>query len=399
MSYYQSNQNNRFSNRNRNNNYGSRKKRSFGQYIDPSKFIRVAKPVKNEEYVPENNFSDFEVNVLISNNLQKMGYVSPSPIQDKTIPVALTGKDVVGIANTGTGKTAAFLIPVINKLMNDRSSRALILAPTRELAEQIEEQTRDIAKGSGLLGALLIGGVSMQPQLRDLRSNPQIIIGTPGRVKDHIERRTLKINDTNVVVLDEVDRMLDMGFIDDITEILNQTSSDRQSFFFSATMEGKVKTHIDNFSNNPVNIMVKTGDTSENVHQNVVHYITKDEKLEKLHDILTSEDTAKTLIFDDTHRNVEKLNDELINRGFKSDAIHGGKSQAQRQRALKKFKDSHVKVLVATDVAARGIDVSDITHVVNFSVPQSYDDYVHRIGRAGRAGRVGHALTFIEKRY
>ena len=400
MSYYQSNQNSRFSNnRNRNNNYCSRKKRSLGQYIDPSKFIRVAKPVKNEEYVPENNFSDFEVNVLISYNLQKMGFVSPSPIQDKTIPVALTGKDVVGIANTGTGKTAAFLIPVINKLMNDRSSRALILAPTRELAEQIEEQTRDIAKGSGLLGALLIGGVSMQPQLRDLRSNPQIIIGTPGRVKDHIERRTLKINDTNVVVLDEVDRMLDMGFIDDITEILNQTSSDRQSFFFSATMEGKVKTHIDNFSNNPVNIMVKTGDTSENVHQNVVHYITKDEKLEKLHDILTSEDTAKTLIFDDTHRNVEKLNDELINRGFKSDAIHGGKSQAQRQRALKKFKDSHVKVLVATDVAARGIDVSDITHVVNFSVPQSYDDYVHRIGRAGRAGRVGHALTFIEKRY
>jgi superfamily II DNA/RNA helicase len=399
MSYYQSNQNNRFNNRNRNNNYGSRKKRSFGQYIDPSKFIRVAKPVKNEEYIPENKFTDFDVDVLISNNLERMGYVNPSPIQDKTIPVALTGKDVVGIANTGTGKTAAFLIPVVNKLMNDRSSRALILAPTRELAEQIEDQTRDIAKGSGLTGALLIGGVSMQPQLRDLRSNPQIIIGTPGRVKDHIERRTLKINDTNIVVLDEVDRMLDMGFIDDITEILNQTSSDRQSFFFSATMEGKVKIHIDNFSNNPVNIMVKTGDTSENVHQNVVHYITKDEKLEKLHDILTSEDTSKTLIFDDTHRNVEKLNDELLNRGFKSDAIHGGKSQAQRQRALKKFKDSHVKVLVATDVAARGIDVSDITHVVNFSVPQSYDDYVHRIGRAGRAGRVGHALTFIEKRY
>jgi len=400
MSYYQSNQNSRFSNRNRsNNNFSSRKKRSFGQYIDPSKFIRIAKPVKSEEYIPENNFSDFEVNELISNNLQRMGYVSPSPIQDKTIPIALSGKDIVGIANTGTGKTAAFLIPVVNKLMNDRSSRALILAPTRELAEQIEEQTREIAKGSGITGALLIGGVSMQPQLRDLRSNPQIIIGTPGRVKDHIERRTFKINDTNIVVLDEVDRMLDMGFIDDITEILNQTASEKQSFFFSATMEGKVKTHIDNFSTDPVNIMVKTGDTSENVHQNVVHYNTKDEKLEKLHDILTSEDTAKTLIFDDTHRNVERLNDELLNRGFKSDAIHGGKSQAQRQRALKKFKDSHVKVLVATDVAARGIDVSDITHVVNFSVPQSYDDYVHRIGRAGRAGRVGHALTFIEKRY
>ena len=351
-----------------------------------------------EVYVPENKFADFVVDPLIAVNLKAMGYELPSPIQDKTIPVALTGRDIVGIANTGTGKTAAFLIPVIDKLMKNRNSKVIILAPTRELAEQIEEQTRAIAKGSGLMGALLMGGVSMQPQLSDLRKNPQIIIGTPGRVKDHIERRTLKIADVNVVVLDEVDRMLDMGFIDDITEILNATNQDRQSFFFSATLEGKVRTSIEDFSKDPVHIMVKTGDTSDNVHQNVVNYNTKDEKINKLYDILNDEKVSKTLIFDDTHHNVERLNDELRSRGFDSEAIHGGKSQAQRQRALKKFKDSNVKVLVATDVAARGIDVSDITHVVNFSLPQTYQDYVHRIGRAGRAGRVGHALTFVEQR-
>jgi len=397
MSYSQSN-NSRYNNRDRSSSYGSRSKRNTRQYIDPNKFIKTAKMSEAEVYVPENKFSDFKVNPLIAANLAQMGYELPSPIQDKTIPVALTGKDVVGIANTGTGKTAAFLIPVIDKLLNEKNSRVIILAPTRELAEQIEEQCRAIAKGSGLMGALLMGGVSMQPQLSDLRKNPQIIIGTPGRVKDHIERRTLKIADVNVVVLDEVDRMLDMGFIDDITEILNATNQDRQSFFFSATMEGRVKTSIDTFSNDPVHIMVKTGDTSDNVHQNVVAYNTKDEKMNKLHDILNEEKVSKTLIFDDTHRNVEKLNDELRSRGFDSEAIHGGKSQAQRQRALKNFKDSRVKVLVATDVAARGIDVSDITHVVNFSLPQTYQDYVHRIGRAGRAGRVGHALTFVEQR-
>lgn len=397
MSYSQSN-NSRYNNRDRSSSYGSRSKRNTRQYIDPNKFIKTAKMSEAEVYVPENKFSDFKVNPLIAANLAQMGYELPSPIQDKTIPVALTGKDVVGIANTGTGKTAAFLIPVIDKLLNEKNSRVIILAPTRELAEQIEEQCRAIAKGSGLMGALLMGGVSMQPQLSDLRKNPQIIIGTPGRVKDHIERRTLKIADVNVVVLDEVDRMLDMGFIDDITDILNATNQDRQSFFFSATMEGRVKTSIDTFSNDPVHIMVKTGDTSDNVHQNVVAYNTKDEKMNKLHDILNEEKVSKTLIFDDTHRNVEKLNDELRSRGFDSEAIHGGKSQAQRQRALKNFKDSRVKVLVATDVAARGIDVSDITHVVNFSLPQTYQDYVHRIGRAGRAGRVGHALTFVEQR-
>jgi superfamily II DNA/RNA helicase len=227
--------------------------------------------------------------------------------------------------------------------------------------------------------------------------NPQIVIGTPGRIKDHATQGSLNLGRFNIVVLDEVDRMLDMGFINDISHILKLTASNRQSFFFSATLDSRVKTIIEGFSSDPVHIIVKTGDTSNNVEQNIVTYMGKEEKIKKLHELLIQDGVTKTLVFDDTHRSVEKLSKELEMRGFITDAIHGGKSQAQRQKALKRFKDNQIKILVATDVAARGIDVADITHVVNYSTPQTYGDYVHRIGRAGRAGRLGYALTFIEK--
>jgi ATP-dependent RNA helicase RhlE len=367
------------------------------EYIHPSRFIQSAKPLTDEPYTPINNFADFDINPLIKSNLIAKGFDVPSPIQDQTIPLGLAGKDVVGIANTGTGKTAAFAVPMLHRLMSDTQSHALILAPTRELASQIEDECRSIAKTSGLRGALLIGGVAMGPQLKDLRNNPRIVIGTPGRIKDHAERGTLNLAKFNIVVLDEVDRMLDMGFINDIRHILNQTNPARQFFFFSATLDSKVRTIIDGFANSPVHIMVKTGDTSDNVEQNIVTYGGRDEKITKLHDLLLQGDVAKTLVFDDTHRSVERLCKELQIRGFEVDAIHGGKSQAQRQRALQRFRDNQVNVLVATDVAARGIDVVDITHVINYSQPQSYGDYVHRIGRAGRAGRQGYALTFVEK--
>ncbi len=365
-------------------------------YIHPSKFIQGAKPRLEEAYTPMHSFQDFEVDELIKRNLQVMGFQDPSPIQDQAIPHGLAGKNILGIANTGTGKTAAFAIPVLHRLITEPTTKAIILAPTRELAEQIEQQCRQIGKGSGLDGALLIGGTAMGPQLRDLRYNPRIIIGTPGRIKDHLERGSLKISDCNLVVLDEVDRMLDMGFVHDITHILSHTNGARQSFYFSATLDARVKGIIENFSENPIHISVKSGDTSDNVDQNIVTHNVAD-KLDKLHDILIDETTAKTIIFDDTHRTVERLSKELAARGFLADSIHGGKTQSQRQRVLKKFKSSEVKVLVATDVAARGLDVSDITHVINYSLPQTYDDYVHRIGRTGRAGRVGYALTFIEK--
>ncbi len=385
-------------NRNKRPTYGRSSSRGpKKEYINPTRFIQSAKPVDGTEYQPTHSFVDFNLNPLLLSNLNEKGFTVPSAIQDQTIPLGMLGKDIVGIANTGTGKTAAFAVPILNQLLSQKNAAALIMAPTRELAEQIEEQCRSIAKNSGIFGALLIGGVAMGPQIRALGKKPQIVIGTPGRIKDHSERGTLNLSNYNIVVLDEVDRMLDMGFINDIRHILSKTAQKRQSFFFSATFDSKVKTIIDGFSVDPVQVMVKTGDTSDFVDQNIVTYAGSEEKIRKLQDLLLDKTVTKTLVFDDTHRSVERLCKELQLRGFDADALHGGKSQSQRQRALKRFRDNQVKVLVATDVAARGIDVVDITHVVNYSLPQSYGDYVHRIGRAGRAGRAGYALTFVEK--
>jgi ATP-dependent RNA helicase RhlE len=368
-----------------------------GQYIDPSRFVKAAVPViVGEEYVPMHTFAEFEVNDTLKANIIAKGYTTPTPIQDQTIPVALEGYDVIGIANTGTGKTAAFALPALHHLMTFADSRALIVAPTRELAQQIEQECRSIAKSSGLRGALLIGGSAMGPQLRDLRAKPRIVIGTPGRIKDHQRQGTLDLSNFNIIVLDEVDRMLDMGFVDDVREILNSLSAERQSFFFSATLDTRVKNLIHTFAKDPVTISLKVGETADSVHQDVVRYAGNMEKMQKLHDILINNGVEKAIVFDETQRSVERLSNELIARGFDADAIHGGKSQGQRQRALDKFKQNKIKILVATDVAARGIDVKDISHVINYGMPQTYDDYVHRIGRAGRAGKTGHALTFVQ---
>lgn len=364
--------------------------------IHPSRFIKPARPTEQVEYTPTNAFADFDVHELLHANIVKKGFVTPSPIQDQAIPHGLAGRDVIGIANTGTGKTVAFAVPMLHRLMNNPASSALIMAPTRELAEQILEECKMLARGSGLFGALLIGGAAMGPQLRDLQRKPSVVIGTPGRIKDHLERGSLNLSKFDHIVLDEVDRMLDMGFVNDMRDILAQVASDRQSYFFSATLDPKVRSLIADFSKDPVMISVKTGDTTDSVEQNVVTYGSNTDKIEKLHDLLVTDAAARVLIFDDTQRSVERLSITLQERGFKADSIHGGKSQGQRQRALSKFKASQTNVLVATDVAARGIDVSDITHVINYSTPQSYSDYVHRIGRAGRAGKTGIALTFIE---
>lgn len=364
--------------------------------IHPSRFIKAARVIEAETYTPTHAFADFAMAEIIQSNLRANNILTPSPIQDQAIPVGLNGSDIVGIANTGTGKTLAFAVPVLDKLINNRQSRALIIAPTRELAQQIEEQFKLIGRTSGLSGTLLIGGSSMGIQLRDLRNKPSVVIGTPGRIKDHIERGTLVLQNFDTLVLDEFDRMLDMGFLPDVRFILEKLHDTRQSFFFSATLDARVRGLISEFSKDPVTISVKTSETTDSVEQNIVTYSSRDDKIDKLHDLLIGNKETKVLVFDDTQRSVERLSDELVARGFRSDAIHGGKSQGQRQRALQRFKKSEVTVLVATDVAARGIDVPDITHVINYSTPSSYDDYVHRIGRAGRAGRTGHALTFIE---
>lgn len=379
--------------------YTQKPKASRGktEYIDPARFIKAASATETEAYEPTHVFTDFALEPLLKQNLTDKSYITPSPVQDQAIPAGLQGRDVIGVASTGTGKTAAFALPILQKLITDRQSHALIIAPTRELAQQIEQECKGLAKGSGLFGTVLIGGTGMGSQLQDLRRSPRIVIGTPGRIKDHLERGSLRLSRFNLVVLDEVDRMLDMGFVRDVTTILSQTNDQqRQCFFFSATMDNKVRALLDAFTNDPVTISLKGSAASENVHQDVVRYQGSSEKIDKLHDLLIKQEVTKVIVFDETQRGVERLSKELIARGFSAESIHGGKSQGQRQRALAKFKENQINVLVATDVAARGIDVADISHVVNFSIPKVYDDYIHRIGRAGRAGNVGHALTFVE---
>lgn len=361
-------------------------------YIDPSRFVKVATPQEQTAHEAKHQFTDFGLNQLLVRNLERKGFKTPSPIQDQAIPEILAGHDIIGIADTGTGKTAAFAVPLIHAIMNS-NGKVLVVAPTRELAQQIDEEFYVLSKDSNMRRAVLIGGSGMGRQVSDLRRNPRVVIGTPGRIKDHIERRNLELGSFNCVVLDEVDRMLDMGFVNDVRKILSNLAEKRQSLFFSATLDSRIKSLIETFANNPVLISVKTGETGENIHQDVVRVSGR--KIEHLHDVLINKNVGKAIIFDDTQRSVESLSKELVARGFNADAIHGGKSQGQRRRALDKFKANQVNILVATDVAARGIDVVDITHVINYSTPQSYDDYVHRIGRAGRAGKIGYALTFV----
>lgn len=390
--------------RNRNRHYSGRSRKGpqsrrgpKKENIHPSKFVQAAKSHKTEEYVPEHAFADFKLHPQLKQNIAERNFKQPSPIQDQIIPHGIDGRDVIGIADTGTGKTMAFAIPLLNQLMKNRENKAIVIAPTRELAEQVLQECLSLTSGSRIRWALLIGGSSMGRQLQDMSRRPNLVIGTPGRIKDHIERGSLKIQFYNMVVLDEVDRMLDMGFVNDMRAIVGSMSPDKQSYFFSATIDTRVRGIIEEFSINPVEISIKTGSTSENVEQDVVHYHDEEHKLETLSSLLQGQDILKTLIFDDTRGKVDKLSKRLNQQGILSEAIHGGRSQGQRKRALNNFKDSKVRVLVATDVAARGIDVSDITHVINYSTPQTYDDYVHRIGRAGRAGKKGHALTFVAK--
>ena len=368
-----------------------------GQYINPTRFVKVANPATPEDYTAQYKFSDFKVDPRLQANIRRKGYEIPTPIQDQTIPLGLDGKDVIGLANTGTGKTAAFLVPILHRLMTDRDARALIVAPTRELAQQIETERRALSRDGGVYGALLIGGSSYGPQLSDLRRNPNIVVGTPGRIKDHLEQRSLDLTRFNLVVLDEVDRMLDMGFLPDVKQLLSKLAEKRQSFYFSATMDQRVGGLIDGFSPEAVSVSVRRGDTSENVHQDIIPYTDKTNKLEALHTLLIEPLVSKTIIFESTQRGVERLERELKDRGFDVAAMHGGKTQGQRRRALDAFKGGSVKIMIATDVAARGIDVADISHVVNYGMPQTYEDYTHRIGRAGRAGKVGYALTFVER--
>lgn len=369
----------------------------YGAYIDVSKFVnKVVSTEETVDYRAEHSFSDFNLQEILHRNITAKGYVTPTPIQDRTIPHIARGLDIVGIANTGTGKTGAFLIPLINKILLNPEEKVLIVVPTRELANQIDEELRDFAKNSNLFSALCIGGASIGNQIRELRYHNQFIIGTPGRLKDLMEQGVLNLSGFKTVVLDEADRMLDMGFIADIRLMLSKMSKERHTVFFSATLSPKIEKLIGEFLREPVRISVKTGDTSKNVHQDLVRIPQGKMKIDVLEELLRQADFSKVLVFGRTKHGVEKLSIELAKRGFKAESIHGNKRQRERQRSLDLFKHDQAQVLIATDVAARGLDISGVTHVINFDLPATYEDYVHRIGRTGRGDKLGKALTFVE---
>ena len=370
--------------------------RAFGaQNINVSKFINKAVPVEAEvAYVPDNKFCDFIIDQRLKQNIITKGYVTPTLIQDKTIPHILAGKDVVGIANTGTGKTGAFLVPLIQKVILNKFEKILVVVPTRELAVQINQELRSFVTNLGIYSACCVGGASIGAQIAELRRQNNFVIGTPGRLKDLINRSFIKPGQFNTIVLDEADRMLDMGFIADMKFIMAKMPVKRHTLFFSATMSKEIEVLIKQFLHEPVVVSVRTGDTSKNVDQDIVR--VSGDKLTALENLLKQSGFYKVLIFGRTKHGVEKLSKKLIEKGFKADSIHGNKPHSKRQRALNAFKDNSVAILVATDVAARGLDIPDVSHVINYDVPATYDDYVHRIGRTGRGDKKGKALTFVE---
>lgn len=373
------------------------KGRPRGAFIHPSKFVNKAVAKQEEQpYEAKHTFDDFPFSAQLKANIAKKGYVTPSAIQDQAIPHIIEGKDVIGLANTGTGKTAAFVLPIIERLLGlAPGPSVLVMAPTRELAQQIDEELRSFTKGLQIYTAICVGGTNMDRQIRDLKRRPHVVIGTPGRLKDLIQRRVLKLRDMTTLVLDEADRMLDMGFINDIRDIASAMPRDRQTLFFSATITPTIEKLVQDFLRDPVTVSVRTAETSEHVEQDIVE-AHKDEKIDVLVNMLSDEAFEKVLVFGETKFGVQRLADALTKAGHPSAAIHGNKTQPQRQRALRAFKNQDVKVLVATDVAARGLDIPNVSHVINFDQPATYEDYVHRIGRTGRGGARGSAFTFIQ---
>ncbi len=370
--------------------------RNPGERIDINRFVNKAVIIEEQKaYIPVHQFDDFNIEESLKKNIATKGYKIPTAIQDSSIPDVLKGRDVIGIANTGEGKTAAFLIPLINKMIKHPNAKVLVVIPTRELALQIDEEFMGFSRGLGIYSVLLVGGASIGMQIERLRRKVRMVIGTPGRIKDLLERGELNLAGFDNLVLDEADRMLDMGFINDIKFLIAKLPRERHTLFFSATFSREIEQLAGTLLHDPLKISVKKHDTSRNVEQDVVRVRSKEEKFATLCNLLRSPGFGKVLVFGRTKHGVEKLSIALSREGFKTTSIHGNKSQPQRQQALKSFKDEKVQIMVATDVAARGLDIPNVTHVINYELPQSYDDYVHRIGRTGRAGKGGTALTFV----
>lgn len=383
-----------------NRSYGAKntspKRRRVSVFSDVSKFINKAIPLTETlPYVATNSFASFPIDERLRQNIIKTGYTKPTPVQDEAIPHVLLGRDLVGIANTGTGKTAAFIIPLIDKVIKDKKQKILVVAPTRELALQINQELIKFATGLSVFSVCTVGGMPIFRQINDLRRNHSFVIGTPGRIKDLIDRGNLKLDGFETIVLDEADRMLDMGFINDMRFLMNAMPKNRHTLFFSATLSPDINNIIAEFLHQPASVSVKTGDTASGIDQDVI-YVKNEPKFDLLHGLLIKPEFNKVLIFGRTKFGVEKLSKLLTAKGLKAESIHGNKNHMQRQRALSQFKENRSQILVATDVAARGLDIPNVSHVINYELPSTYEDYIHRIGRTGRGGKGGVALTFID---
>ncbi|HEV2316654.1 MAG TPA: DEAD/DEAH box helicase [Thermoplasmata archaeon] len=345
----------------------------------------------------QSSFDELELHPTLKKGIREMGYQSPTPIQSRAIPAALTGRDMIGTAQTGTGKTAAFLLPILERLMNGPRGRirALILTPTRELAVQAEGFLRALGRHTGIRGAAVYGGVGMQDQERALRGGAEVIVATPGRLLDHMSRGYVDLRPVEIAVLDEGDRMLDMGFLPDVRRILGELPRDRQTLLFSATMPPEIVRLAQEFLREPKTVQV--GPTTA-VAVGVSHLalpVSSHRKAALLREVLRDETMTSVLVFMRTKHRAERLARDLARAGLSASAIHGDRSQSQRTRALEGFRTGQLRILVATDLASRGIDVEGVSHVVNFDVPHEPDIYIHRVGRTARAERRGDAYTFV----
>ena len=358
--------------------------------------LRPCHPKTNREKLM--SFTQFDFHQKITAGIRACKYETPTPIQAKAIPAILDGRDIMGLAQTGTGKTAAFVLPILQRLQKGPRGkiRTLIVAPTRELASQILEEFRKLSRGLDLHATTLIGGVDVNRSIKALHKTNHVIIATPGRLIDMVERRHLSLESFQILVLDEFDRMLDMGFLPDVQKIIDQMYNKEQNLLFSATMNNTQKAIIERITKSPVKVTASTGRQLTHAIAQDVLYVPGDRtKAEVLHDLISENRDEKVLLFCDTKRMVNKVQKKLQSGNIRSDMIHGDKTQRTRELALERFRKGKVQVLVATDVVARGIDVLDVSLVINYDVPGNYNDYVHRIGRTGRAGKSGKAITLV----
>ncbi len=346
-------------------------------------------------------FEDFGLTDTLLKAVQEEGYTQPTPIQESAMPHVLKGKDLLGCAQTGTGKTAAFALPILQRLGDDKKNkpkhiRALIITPTRELAAQIDESFNTYGRHTSLRSTVVFGGVRQRAQTQALKKGVDILVATPGRLIDLTRQGHIKLDRVEILVLDEADRMLDMGFIDDIRWIVDRVPKKRQTLLFSATMPSRIQHLANSILTDPVDVRLPAESPAADTVGQSVYFVERSDKQALLQHILEDDDISRALIFTRTKRNADRVTDDLKRINIKVDVIHADKPQSIRQRALERFKEGKIRVLVASDIAARGIDVDNITHVINFDVPQEAEVYVHRIGRTGRAGATGRAVSFCD---